>query len=224
VGYAFSNRFKVYGNIGYTYRIPTYTDLYYSDPVTSGNEDLEPEEAFAQELGVKYTANHFLASFAVFNRDAKNLIDYIRSDASEDLFTATNITEVNTMGLEADASYYFKVKEFDQNLSVGYAYLEDDIQQDPELSRYRLNTLKHHFTTRVSTQFFKNIRQNIIYKYAERSTGQTYNVWDASIALSLGQAELSLTANNIFDADYIESGFVPMPPSNVLFGFRYHFK
>ena len=33
----------------------------------------------------------------------------------------------------------------------------------------------------------------------------------------------TLTANNIFNAEYIESGFVQMPPSNVLFGLRYGF-
>jgi iron complex outermembrane receptor protein len=71
---------------------------------------------------------------------------------------------------------------------------------------------------------FKNIRQNIIYKYAERTTGQTYNVWDATLVLQLKPLELSVTASNIFDADYIETGFTPMPPSNVLFGLRYGFK
>lgn len=225
VGYDITNNFKVYGNIGYTYRVPTYTDLYYSDPVTTGNEDLEPEEAFAQELGFKYTSPKFNASIAVFNRDADNLIDYIRNDVSEDVFTATNIAEVNTKGLEFDASFNFNINDFTQTLSVGYAFLEDDIlDQNEELSRYSLNTLKHQYTTSFSTQLFKNIRQNIVYKYAERTTGQTYNVWDASLAIKVSQAEFTITASNIFDAEYIESGFVPMPPSNVLFGLRYSFK
>lgn len=225
IGYSLTNNFKVYGNIGYTYRVPTYTDLFYNDPVTSGNADLEPEEAFAQELGLKYTTIKFNASVAVFNRDADNLIDYIRNDISEDVFTATNITEVNTKGLELDAAYNFMFKDFVQTLNVGYAFLDDNIlDQNEALSRYSLNTLKHQYTTRLSTQLFKNVRQNIVYKYAERTTGQTYNVWDASLAVKVNQAELTITASNIFDADYIESGFVPMPPSNVLFGLRYSFK
>lgn len=225
VGFDITSNLKAYGNIGYTYRIPTYTDLYYSDPRTSGNPDLEPEEAFAQELGLKYITPKFRASIAVFNRDAKNLIDYIRPNTTETIFTATNIAEVNTKGLEFDASYNFKLKGFTQTLAFGYANLDDNIlDQNEELSRYSLNTLKHQYTTRLSTQLFKNMRQNIVYKYAERTTGQTYNVWDASLVYRLKQMEFTVTASNIFDADYIESGFTPMPPSNVLFGLRYSFK
>lgn len=225
IGFAINDDFRIYGNVGYTYRIPTYTDLFYSDPVTEGNPDLEPEEAFAQELGIKYVTPKFTASVAIFNRDAENLIDYIRPNVTDGIFTATNIAEVNTKGMEFDAAYNFKIKNYNQTLAFGYAYLDDDIlDQNPELSRYSLNTLRHQYITRLSTQLFKNISQNIVYKYAERTTGQTYNVWDASLVYRLKQVELTVTASNIFDADYIETGFVPMPPSNVLFGMRYNFK
>ncbi|NRD19042.1 TonB-dependent receptor [Winogradskyella eckloniae] len=225
IGYDITNNLKAYGNVGYTYRIPTYTDLYYNGGGSIGNPDLEPEDALAQELGLKYITPKFSVTLAAFNRDAKNLIDYVRQNTDEESFTATNIAEVNTKGFEFDASYNFKLNNFNQTLAIGYSFLEDDIlDQNPELSRYSLNTLKHHFTTRLSTKLFKNISQNIVYKYAERTTGQTYNVWDASIVMALKQVELSITASNIFDVDYIESGFTPMPPSNVLFGLRYKFK
>ncbi len=64
LGYEINDNLKIYGNVGYTYRIPTYTDLYYSDPTTLGNENLEPEEAISEELGLKYHANKFNATFA----------------------------------------------------------------------------------------------------------------------------------------------------------------
>lgn len=105
---------------------------------------------------------------------------------------------------------------------MGYNFLEDDIlNQNKELSRYSLNTLKHHFTTRLSTQLFKNVSHNIIYKHAQRTTGDSYNVWDASLVVNVKQLEFTVTASNIFNADYIEAGFVPMPPKNILFGMRY---
>ncbi|TXD50103.1 TonB-dependent receptor plug domain-containing protein [Polaribacter sp. IC073] len=224
IGYQISENLKAYGNLGVTYRIPTYTDLFYNSPSTIGNPNLEPEEAFAQEIGFKYNSGKFTTSVAVFNRNATNLIDFVRENTTDSKFTATNIAKVNTQGFEINTAYNFKINKFSQTLSFGYNFLEDDIlEQNKDLSRYSLNTLKHQFITRFSSRLFKNVRQNIIYKHAERTIGTSYNVWDASVIVDFNKFSFTVTANNIFDADYIESGFVPMPPSNVLFGLRYNY-
>ena len=223
IGYQLSDQIKAYGNIGVTYRIPTYTDLYYNDRNTIGNANLKPEEAFSQEIGLKYNSGKYTSSVAIFNRDASNLIDFIRPDVNSK-YEATNITKVNTQGVEFEGVYNFKVNSFNQTVTFGYSYLNDDIlAQNKELSRYSLNTLKHQFTTRFSSQLFKNIRQNIIYKHAERTVGTSYNVWDASVIVDFDPISFTVTANNIFDAEYIEAGFVPMPPSSLLVGMRFRF-
>ena len=222
LGLQVSDNLKLYGNVGTTYRIPTYTDLFYNSPTTSGNPDLAPEEAFSTEIGMKYTTSNFSYSAALFNRKSDNLIDYIRANTATSVFTATNITIVKTTGFELDGAYRFKANKFNQTIAFGYAYLNDDIlDQNKDLSRYSLNTLKHQFTTRFSSQFFKNVRQNIIYKYAERTVGTSYNVLDASVIVDFKKSSFTLTANNIFDEAYIESGFVPMPPRALLFGMRF---
>ena len=66
--------------------------------------------------------------------------------------------------------------------------------------------------------------QSIVYKYAERTTGESYSVVDASITVSLKALELSCIANNIFNAEYTETNLVPMPKGNVLFSLKYNFK
>ena len=222
IGFKLSDNLKAYGNLGVTYRIPTYTDLYYNDSNTIGNSNLKPEEAFAQEIGLKFNSGRFTSSVAIFNRDADNLIDFIRPDITSK-YEATNIAKVNTKGFELNTDYRFKLNEFNQTLSFGYNYLNDDIlDQNKDLSRYSLNTLKHQFITRFESKLFKNVRQNIIYKHAERTIGTSYNVWDASLIVAVNTFNFTITANNIFNAEYIESGFVPMPPSSLLFGLRYN--
>ncbi len=223
IGYRLNDNLKAYGNMGYTYRIPTYTDLYYTDPTTNGNENLKPEEALSEEIGIKYFTPTFTISAALFNRDASKLIDYVK-DNDPDLWQATNIRDLNTQGFEINTAYNFKITEFNQSLSLGYTFLEDEVKAlNVNFSRYAINSLKHQFTSRLSTQLFKNISQNIIYKYAERTTGNSYNVWDASIILSLKQFEITATASNIFNAEYYETNLVPMPKGNMLFGLRYNF-
>ena len=224
IGVQISDKVRLYGNVGYTFRAPTFTDLYYSDPATSGNPNLEPEKAFAQEIGLKYSDDKFSGSLAIFNRDSEDLIDYVRQNTSVNIFTAANIAEVSTQGIEFESAYNFKMNNYNQTITFGYTYLNDDIlDQNKDLSRYSLNTLKHQLITRFTSQLFKNIRQNIIYKHAERTVGTSYNICDASLIVDFNKFTFSLTANNIFNAEYIESGFVQMPPSNVLFGLRYGF-
>tara|TARA_B110000027_G_scaffold29454_1_gene32388 strand:+ start:554 stop:2359 length:1806 start_codon:yes stop_codon:yes gene_type:complete len=224
IGVQISDKVRLYGNVGYTFRAPTFTDLYYSDPATSGNPNLEPEKAFAQEIGLKYSDDKFSGSLAIFNRDSEDLIDYVRQNTSVNIFTAANIAEVSTQGIEFESAYNFKMNNYNQTITFGYTYLNDDIlDQNKDLSRYSLNTLKHQLITRFTSQLFKNVRQNIIYKHAERTVGTSYNVWDASLIVDFNKFTFSLTANNIFNAEYVESGFVQMPPSNVLVGLRYGF-
>ncbi len=224
IGYRLNNNLKIYGNIGYTYRIPTYTDLYYSDPTSVGDENLNPEEAIAEELGLKYNTSNFNASVAFFNRDSNNLIDYVKENET-DRWQATNIIGLNTKGFEANTNYHFKIGAFNQAFNMSYTFLEDDIKSiDVNFSRYSINSLKHQVTSRLSTSFIKNVTQSIVYKYAERTSGDSYSVIDASLTLKLKAFEISVIANNIFNTEYTETNLVPMPKGNVLFGLTYSFK
>ena len=223
VGYRLNDKVKVYGNIGYTYRIPTYTDLYYSDPTSLGNENLDPEEAIAEELGVTYSGSRFRVTAALFNRYSKKLIDYVKEN-EDDLWQATNIRNVNTFGVELNGNYPFKFMGYPQNLTAGYTFIEDDVKDlNLNYSRYSINSLKHQATFTLRTQFLKNVYQTLVYKYAERTAGETYNVVDASVNMAIGSLDLSLIANNIFNANYYETNLVPMPKGNVLLGATYHF-
>lgn len=224
LGYQATKNLSIYGNVGYTYRIPTYTDLYYNDPTTQGNEDLNPEEALAQELGVKYQLKQLKLTAALFNRDSKKLIDYVKENEA-DLWQATNMAAVNTKGLETQLDYHFLWGHFNQHLTLGYTYINDHLKdQASNFSKYAINSLKHHFTTRLKTQFVKNLSQSIVYKHTQRATGETYNVYDASIDWTLKQFEISIIANNIFNESYSETNLVPNPKGNVLFGCSYRFK
>ena len=223
LGYQINDKVKAYANIGYTYRIPTYTDLFYSDPTTLGNENLNPEEAITEEFGLKFFNGNFNGSLAVFNRDSNNLIDYVKEN-SNDLWQATNIQDLNSFGIEANASYRFKAFGFNQHIISGYTYLKEELDGNQfQFSRYSINSLKHHFTTSFSTQFIKNVSQSLIYKFAERTNGESYNVLDVKVTLEFSSFELSVIGNNIFNAEYTETNLVPMPKGNVLCAINYTF-
>ncbi|EGV42264.1 TonB-dependent receptor [Bizionia argentinensis JUB59] len=224
VGYKISSNFQLYGNIGYTYRVPTYTDLYYVSPSEIGNENLDPEEAISEELGFKLNSKGFRFSAAFFNRDSKKLIDFVKN-VETDPWEANNMAELNTMGFEANTEYNFFMANANQSIGLGYTYLNEDLKDiSTNFSRYSINSLKHQFVATLRTQFLENLSQSIVYRYAERTVGSSYNVYDASINYELKAFEFSVTANNIFDTDYTETNLVPAPKSSILFGLKYNFK
>lgn len=223
IGYALSDNFQWYGNIGYTYRIPTFTDLYYSDPSTLGNENLKVEEALTEEMGFRYTRTNFKGSLAIFNRSADNLIDYVRQ-SEEDQFEATNIRKVNTLGVEFTAARKFKLGVLPQNITVGYTYLEDDVKEaNVNFSRYSINSLKHHITVNYQGSIAQNLTTSIAYKLGQRNQLPSYQVIDFNVQWQLKQFRLSLSANNILNEHYSESNLVPMPLGNGLLGVAFNF-
>ena len=54
VGYKLSESANIFANIGKAFRIPTFTELYYNDPITSANPDLKYEETLNYEIGINY--------------------------------------------------------------------------------------------------------------------------------------------------------------------------
>ena len=213
LGIDLSSNLKFYGNIGKTYRIPTYTDLYYRDKTTIGNENLLPESASSTEIGMKYNKSLLSMSFSFFQRNAKNIIDYVKEN-EEDLWNARNIGSLTTSGFEFDFKYFFKNKNF---MSISYTNLSDDKYiSNINFSRYSINSLKHHLTTRLNLNYTKKLAHSLTYKFAERSDGYSYSVLDSKI---MYKKRFFLYINNLFDEDYSETNMVPMPGRNMLIGF-----
>ncbi|MDC0371049.1 TonB-dependent receptor [Flavobacteriaceae bacterium] len=220
LGYRINDSFRVYANAGYTYRVPTYNDLYYVGRQDIGNENLAPERAISEEIGLKYFGNKLNASVAFFNRDSDNLIDYTKEN-EDDKWQSNNLKRLNSNGIEAQLSSPFKLGQYTQSLSLGYTYLNEDLGTvKSNFSKYVINSLNQHLTANIKTQFSKNFSQSVVYKFADRANGENYSVVDVQLKLMINTLELTLTGNNIFNASYIETGIVPMPKGNILVGLR----
>jgi len=217
LGYHLSSDFKLYSNVGKTYRIPTYTDLYYSDRTTIGNENLNPEQATSSEVGFKYNGSQFDLSAALFSRKSKNIIDYVKVNES-DLWKATNIGSLNTTGFELDFRYRFLSNDLSVNtFSLGYSNLKDDnYVSNINYSKYSLNSLKSHFISKLNYNYKKTFFSTA-FKYAQRSDGSNYSVLDSRLSYK----SVFLSVNNILDVEYSETNLVPMPGRNVLLGLLY---
>jgi len=223
VGYKVNKNSRLFWNIGSSYRVPSYTEMYISIPnFLSGNKNLNPETAFTQELGYKYGTNKIQFNSSIFYRVSKDLIDYVKETAESPFYKAENLRTITTKGFELSTTIPFEILNNEQQLKLGYAFLEDDyVGVDVFKSRYLLNnTVKHHFTASLQTQFFKKINNTISYRYIERPINK-YHVLDAKISATINKFTMFVLANNILDTDYYEKQFVKMPKSNFGVGLRY---
>tara|TARA_B100001248_G_scaffold255780_1_gene235940 strand:+ start:810 stop:2672 length:1863 start_codon:yes stop_codon:yes gene_type:complete len=222
LGYRLDNNLKLYTNIGFTYRIPTYTDLFYTSPTTLGNENLKLEKALTKEIGLKYLKDDFNFNFSLYQRDASDIIDYVRNNESEP-WQANNIREINTNGFELNMGYKFYLGSFRmQTINIGYSNIYDELlETDFAFSRYALNTLKNQITGTYTFEINEKIYSTVAYKNAERSNEEKYTVIDFRTSYKLDKFTLSVILNNILDTEYSETNLVPMPGFNSLIQINY---
>ena len=222
LGYRFKKNLKLYSNVGYTYRIPTYTDLFYSSPTTLGNENLKLEKALTKEIGLKYLKSNFNLSMSLYQRDASDIIDYVRNNEAEP-WQANNIREITTNGFELNMGYKFYLGAFrPQSINIGYSNINDDLlETDFAFSRYTLNSLKNQITATYMFQIRDFISSTLTFKSSERLNNDSYTVIDFRTSYIYDKFTLSIILNNILDEDYTETNLVPMPGFNSLVGIKY---
>ena len=216
VGFDVNEKINLYANYGKTYRIPTYTDLYYSDRNTIGNPDLNPEHAITNEIGIKYSNENIDVSSSFFTRKSSNIIDYVKQ-SEQDKWEATNIRNLDTNGF--DLSFLYKISLYN-SLRIGYTYLFDkSYVSQVNYSRYAINSLRHQLNTRLALKYSNKITHTLISRFGERSNKVSHIVYDSNLKYQLSEnSYFFINVNNIFNEEYYETNLVPMPGRNFLIG------
>ncbi|MBX2943751.1 MAG: TonB-dependent receptor [Cyclobacteriaceae bacterium] len=229
LGYTMSRSIKVFGNWGYTYRVPSFTDLYYSDPANLGNADLKPEKAISYELGLKlFGVQGISGQMSYFARLGKNTIDWTRNTDTEP-WQAGNISKVNMDGVELNISLLPSLftghNGVFQKLDINYTYIGkvDVSSGDALFSRYALENLKHQFSAGISLHYTQWLYQSIYFRYADRVTMQDYSVVDSRISTNMGHFGVFMDVTNIFDTLYKETNLVTLPGRWFKMGISYQF-
>lgn len=197
---------RILGSVGKAFRMPSYTDLYYQDPVTQGNADLTYEETLNYEVGAVYEQPAWRAEATVFAKQGSNIIDWVRSTDVE-LWAVRNVANVNTTGIEVNAGVY-PVRLLDnfpiQAVTVSYTWLNSDKQTDGLLSRYVLDYLHHQVVLGINNDLPFGIQQRWAVRYVNRKSMDDYALVDTQIARRFSDFNIFLRAVNLFNTTYEE--------------------
>jgi outer membrane cobalamin receptor len=216
VGWSASPRVRVRASVGRAFRVPTFTERYYSDPANLARPEVGPETAWAGESGVDVLAGGgWMLRATVFRRDDRDVIDWLRPTVA-DRWQTYNIRRVDTLGVELGARRGFAGGAFVQ---ADYTDLNLDAAAVNQLSKYVLDYAPHSFTAAGSLPLPNRFRiaPRVEYRYRSRSSGTLdYLLLDTRIARRMGTSfELRVDGTNLLDADYQEISGVAMPGAAV---------
>jgi len=212
--YFISPNSKIYASVGQTFRVPSYTDLYYSSPANGSNPDLKPETALSQEIGYRRKLSPKInLDLAVFNRSSSDLIDRIKNTTPDSLWIPYNISKLRTSGVSSNISYNNPQSSILKQVRLGYTYLDSDIEINEGItSRYALENLKHQLTAGITLNYTKNLSHTISYRYADRLNLDSYGLLDSRINFMLkGKLNIFVDVTNILAIEYKETNLVRMP-------------
>jgi iron complex outermembrane receptor protein len=215
---------KLYAAVNRSFRLPSFTDLYYDLGGARGSDQLQPEYSWNYEVGGKWMKGGFLWQASIFRRAGHNIIDWIQRCDSCDL-VASNTTQVNMNGLNASLSWRKAAWQEGikmRHLSLSYQYLRADDFAPPYESLYVLDYLRHQLTARARHRLGKlSISYALSYQqrrgqYREAASGllQSYRpVWliNAQLSYPLGPVQVSLKAQNLLGRRYYDRGNVELP-------------
>jgi len=199
-------------------RIPTFHELYYDDPTTTGYAGLSCEKSLNYETGLDYQKERLSAGITFFLREEKDFIDWIKRTPSQSKWQAENITEAQVSGIEN----YLKLK-INQNLSwdSNYAYIDKRINERGYLYKYGPNYIKHLFNSCLTFSFpFGS--QAVALSYKKKPLRDGWLLLNTSFTLRLNKhSQIFLKTTNLLNVEYQEIEGIPSPGRWIDAGLRF---
>ena len=238
-GYRVSQRLKLRGSVGRAFRLPTYTDLYYSDPTTIGNSGLQPETAWSYDGGAELSiTSHLAGSLTVFRRDEKNDIDYVLVPAGTALteplslvprtcnspslagvgciYQARNLNALSFTGVAAALRWQISAAN---QVIFAYTALTGAQQAlsgllSKYLFNYPVNTASMQWISRLPDKLEMRTRVGVVERYGN----DPYALWDLALSRQFYRLRPFLQMTNLANTSYQEIAGVAMPGRTLVGG------
>lgn len=199
---------KLTGSVGRAFRVPTFTERFYSDPNNRGTASLLPERAWAGEGGVDWLgAGPWSAGLTAFHRRDRETIDFVRGSTRE-RWQAANVGRVETTGVETSVRRRLAASGV---VSARYTWIEAAAERPPVLSKYVLEYARHSLGLSAGAALPGGFELGQRIDYRRRRSGVSYWAADARVGRRIGSATVFVEGSNLLDSRYQEIPGVNMP-------------
>jgi iron complex outermembrane receptor protein len=218
---------KLRASGGYGFRIPTYTDLYYSDPSTLGNPNLKPESAWSRDAGADWAPSAKLTLSATgFFSQQHDTIDYVQSatvpnpylpaGCPANIWCATNLNGLRFAGVETRFTW---IPKKSQTVRIAWTGLHGEQNALHGLeSEYIFNYPVQNIHASWSSALGRDFVLTNAVQIAERYQQTVYPVWNATVTHDAGKLRPYLRLTNLSNTGYQEITGVNMPPRTIMGG------
>lgn len=222
-------------------RMPTFTDLYYTQETHHANEHLKPERSESVDLGVTYDrplVSAYVKGFLMWGRD---MIDWVRT-SGDAKWASWNLTEVDKQGVEIGAT----LRPGQQwptlghsELSISYARMNQTADSKGLESKYLLNYLRDKLTVQLRHPVYRNFSAAWHFRLQKRMGNYrrfegsadaglhpypAFSVLDLKLNYKLRNVDLHVSLNNLYDTQYYDVGNVPQAGFWLMGGVTYRLK
>ena len=219
------------GNIGKSFRSPTFNDLYWPEDFWSaGNPDLKPEAGINYDAGtiLEYTTDNFSTNleFTYFTSNLEDLI--IWAPRSDGKWTPQNVDESKTRGAETKIEFNLFDPLINFNVAHTYMLAKNNSDDSPDKGKFLIYRPKHKFDVGLGFEYHL-LQLSLMYRYVDKSfttsdnkeSTPAYHVFDVSASAIPSIFGIEVLAKfdilNIFDKRFFVIDDYPMPGRQVRF-------
>ena len=219
IGWWAADSVRLRASAARAFRVPTFTERYYSDPANLARADVGPETAWAGEGGADvFLRDGWMLQATFFGRADSDVIDWLRPTLA-DRWQTYNVRDVDTRGFEIGVQKTFARGAF---VSAQFTEIDLDAAAVTQLSKYVLDYAPSSFTAAglVPLPAAFSVAPRVEYRRRSRPAGTSdYVLFDMRVIRRMTrQLDLFLEGSNLFDQDYQEIAGVRMPGATAAVG------
>jgi len=214
-----ADEFRVRGLVGRSFRAPSWTERFYEDPANRGRQDLDPERAWAAEVGADmWLLGGAELSVSAFGRKALGLIDWARRpDDAMAVWETRNVKTATFRGLEAKLRGMVVVGA---DIAIQGSVVSVSVGEAEGLvSKYALRPLIREVSVSVSRGLGPAVAESQL-KYRRREAEDGYWLMDLRFALPGLSGAVYVDVLNVLDAEYQLITGASAPGRSVMVGVR----
>ncbi len=200
----------VRASAGSVWRAPTFTELYYVDPVNLGSAALAPERGWSWDAGADLRRGGWTLGATFFARRERELIDWVRPVAAGSAWVAANIGSGSTLGTETELTWAAPQGHL---LAVRHAWYdrERDLPAAYE-AKYAQLAPRHLLAAEAAARLPAGLALTLVARWRDGAApGGDPVLVDARLAWRAPAWTLSVQGTNLADRDYAEVPGVPLP-------------